>query len=309
MLNTTKECGKPIAYIRGGILDGEILHIANDDEVKKYKDDEQSYENESEASDDSEYSDSEESSEESESSEEDKEPTNKNDIGFTKYLSLEKYGGIFEPIPDQSTREINYIAGKSGSGKSSYAGMLINKYLTLNPGKPIYVFSMKDKDPALDKFKIYRIPINNDLVDNPIDLQKEIPTKTGAVILFDDVNPDTIRDTKLKKELDMLKINILEYGRSNNIDLIYTSHLINPTQHNFGRIIMNELHNLITFKNGCSHHQRTYALTNHLGYSKKDSEKISNINSRWTLVSNTYPEYILTEKKCIISGAVKDLKL
>lgn len=280
MLNIRYQCGKPIAYIRGGELDGEILYIANEyDELIKTSENSDSYEDSDEGD------------------------------GYVEHLRLhENGGGVFEPIPNPDGREVNYIAGKSGSGKSTYASFLISKYLNMNPDKPIYLFSMVDKDPAFSKYerKIIRIPIDDNLVDNPINLQKQV--QNGAVIIFDDINPATITDKNLKKELDKLKISILEYGRKNNIDLIYTSHLINPNEQGFGRIIMNELHNLIIFKNGSSHHQQLYALTKHFGYSKADANKILKLNSRWILISNNNPEYILTERECIASKALKNIK-
>lgn len=283
MFSIEDTTGKPIAYIRGGKYNGEIIYIHDDN--KKIVDENSS--SESESSSDSLIDI----------------PTYNQFIN-TKMLN----GGTFEAIPLQSSREINYVAGKSGSGKSTYISLLLQKYIAIDPKKIIYLFSMKDSDPVLDKYRnVIRIPINNNLVDNPVNIQTDI--KKDTVVIFDDVNPQTITDKKLRSAIEKLKLDILEYGRSSRIDLICSSHLINPNDRSFGRVIMNELHNLIIFKNGSSAHQALYALTHHLGYSKIDADKILCLGIRWIMISNTLPEYILTEKECIISKALPKLNI
>lgn len=286
MLNLNK--GKPIAYIRGDQYDGEILHIDDNENNSK---------NETESSSYSSYENSNEDNEDNEDSEDSEEG-----VYFGEHVKL-KHCGRFEPIPEM-VREVNYICGKSGSGKSTMAAMIADKYKRLKPNRPIYLFSVFDKDPALDYLGLFRIKMDENLINNPIDIQKEI--KGGALIIFDDVNPQTIFNKKLKEAIEKLKLEILEYGRKNNIDCIFTSHLINPNDRNFGRIIMNELTKLVIFpKRGGSYSQQSYALTKHMGFSKKEAKQILDLESRWVLVSNTSPEYILTEKECILPKALR----
>ncbi len=276
--------GIPIALIVGGKYDGEILHIDTNYGKKqiKYESDEDSY--------DSEYSD--EDSYDSEDSETENEY-------FGKKIRLST-GSKFQPIPDiTKEREIDYVTGKSGSGKSYFIGQKAMNYKALNPKKPIYIFSMKNKDPAIDKLGGIRIPINENLIDHPIDIHNEI--KGGALIIFDDVNPDTIVDKNLIKAIDILRLKILEYGRSNGVSLMITSHLISPNERKFGRVILNELNNLVIFPLGGSRQQQEYILTKHLGYSNKEADKILSMPSRWIQLSNNAPQYILTENQCILA--------
>lgn len=290
--------GIPVAFINGGSFDDEILYV--DPESKTRSNDidilGEGFVDDDDNSDDFESDDS-----GGELVSSDEECSSGDNEFFGSYLKLTN--GQFEPIFDQSARQVYYIAGKSNSGKSTFAGKLAKKFKVQYPGKPIYIFSMLDHDPALEGFGAYRIKIDQNLVDNPIDIQAEL--KGGSLVIFDDITPDTFTDAKLNKEIQTLKIKILEYGRKNNINCIITSHLINPNDRKFGRIIMNELTKLVIFPNGSSKHHLQYVLTNYLGYTKNQSEKIMKLESRWVLISNTMPEYILAEKQCIVSSALK----
>ena len=302
--------GKMIAYITGGYLDGQILHIDTEHNKKQIK---KKYDS-SEDEDYDSYSDEYESNEDYDSSEDDdlggyndesseelsEDDDFEDDIPnqyFGKIMNLPE-GSKFDPIPDVSTREIDYVCGKSGSGKSTTVGKKALNYKRLNPDKPIYIFSMIDKDPAIDMLGGKRIKIDNNLVDNPIDIQNEI--HDGALIIFDDVNPDTIVDKKLVKAIEVLKLKILEYGRKNNIYLIVSSHLISPNDKKFGRVILNELTNLVVYPHGGSLGQQVYVLNKHLGYTKNEAIKYMKLPSHWIQFSNSYPSYILTETQCII---------
>lgn len=208
----------------------------------------------------------------------------------------------FEPVLDSDGRSITYICGASGSGKSTLARSMIDKFHILFPNSPIYMFSRLTKDPAFDDLEskqiLTRIPINNELVQNPVDIIKDI--EQWSMVIFDDI--DTIADKKQLTALNNIKSQILEIGRHKNIYLIVTSHLINSGDRNATRTMMNEMSSLVIFpRGGGSAYQQRYALKNYLGMNNKHIDEILDTSdSRWVLISKNYPQYVLTEKQCYV---------
>jgi polynucleotide 5'-kinase involved in rRNA processing len=82
----------------------------------------------------------------------------------------------FQPIPspDPKKREIYYIAGASGSGKSFFARGIAENYKKLYPDREIYLISKLNSDTTLDTMKVgkpKRINIETFLTD-PLDLDE-----------------------------------------------------------------------------------------------------------------------------------------
>jgi predicted AAA+ superfamily ATPase len=70
-------------------------------------------------------------------------------------------------IPNHKAREILYVTGPSGSGKSYYCAEYVKKFVEIFPESDIFLFSRKDSDPAFDKIKeITRIKIDDKLVND-----------------------------------------------------------------------------------------------------------------------------------------------
>jgi hypothetical protein len=211
-----------------------------------------------------------------------------------KMLELEEGMGKFEPRLNPYQRSVSYVAGPSGSGKTTYALNLIKPYLRLT-GKPFFVFSRTDSklDPAFKGMNYVAVPINQSLLEHPIDITQELTG--GSVILFDDCN--TIQNEKLKRAVEKIMEDILEVGRKLDITIIITSHLVIPPSKNFARTIMNELQTLTVFPRSGSSQQINYALKTYFGFNKHQIEDIHEIEgSRWVTVSKTYPMYVLSEK-------------
>ena len=164
------------------------------------------------------------------------------------YFLKEYY--TFEPVNDPATRKINYVAGASGSGKSTFTKNLIIKHHILFPDSPIYLFSRLREDIAFDKLEenkiIIRIPIDETFAAEPIDMLSDIPD--GSMVVFDDV--DTFTDKNIMKNINDIKLQILELGRHKKIYCIITSHLINSNDRNATRVIMNELSTITIFPRG-----------------------------------------------------------
>lgn len=226
------------------------------------------------------------------------------------YLSTDKKGikevkikdGKFEVLIDPDKREIIYIAGPAGVGKSTISRSITDVYHELFPNAPIFLFSKLTDDPAFDDLQesgeIIRVVINEQLIEQPIEVLEEVDPKVGALFIFDDT--DTINNKKILERINALKRDIMEVGRHNNIYSLQTSHLINGTSKNDTRYILNELNKMIIFPGSGGYKQQRYVLENYWGMNKKDIEKLLDTDSRWLLISKNYPQYILTENKCYL---------
>lgn len=207
-----------------------------------------------------------------------------------------------EPVLDDRGRSITYICGASGSGKSTMTRGLIINFNMMFPDSQVYLFSKVNTDPAFDDLEkkkiITRIPIDNQLVTDPINVLEDI--EQWSLVIFDDI--DTITDKNILKAVNNIKMQILEIGRHRNIYCIVTSHLITTSDRAGTRTMMNEMHNLVIFpKGGGSVYQQRYCLKNYLGFNNKQIDDILNTSdSRWVWISKNYPQYVLTQKRCNI---------
>ena len=101
----------------------------------------------------------------------------------------------FVPFPNTKTeREILYITGCSGSGKSTFTRMYLEQYKKKYKSREIYMFSSLKEDKSLDAIKPKRFIIDDSLYLDPI---KAEDLKDSAVI-FDDI--DVIGDKKIKRQ-------------------------------------------------------------------------------------------------------------
>lgn len=198
------------------------------------------------------------------------------------------------PIADMIARFIEYIAGPSGSGKSTMAANLANRFKIVYPNKPVYIFSRTDakNDPAFAGLKPIQISIDESLIEDPIDITKEV-TEQGCLLIFDDCT--TIHNDKIKKEIEKLMADAMEVGRKLNCNMIITSHLVIPNEKKLARTLLNEMTVLTVFPRSGSAQQIRYALRQYFGLDNKQIDNILKLKSRWVRISKTYPQYVLFE--------------
>ena len=169
-------------------------------------------------------------------------------------------------------------------------------YKKIYPKAHFYVFSRLDKDPAIDHLKPHRVKIDQSLIDDPIEIKKEI--KKNSIILFDDI--DTIQDKKLQMQVNRLKGDLLEIGRHMNIRVVVTSHLINPNERSAARTLLNEMNTLTIFPQAGSNYQSEYALKRYFGLSTRQIKTILNIDSRFVTLFKGYPQLVLSEHRAVL---------
>lgn len=200
------------------------------------------------------------------------------------------------PIHNNKSR-IHYICGSSGCGKSTMASKILESYKKENPKNEIYIFSRKSNDIALDHLKPIWVSIDDELLENPIDITKEVE-KGGCCFLFDDYN--TIQDKELRECVSNLMHDIMEVGRAYNICCVITNHLINGDNKKDMRTIFNEAHTITIFPKGGNIYGIRYMLKNYIGYDKSVIERILKLNSRWCTIYKHYPNYVLYENGAFI---------
>jgi energy-coupling factor transporter ATP-binding protein EcfA2 len=195
----------------------------------------------------------------------------------------------FQQVPDTAKeREILYITGASGSGKSTYVRKYCEIYKKKYKDRPIYLFSNLKEDESLDSIEPQRIKIDSNLIDDPINAED----LTESICIFDDV--DCIKDKKVREAVIKVMNECLEVGRHFKITMLITNHL--PTDRQFTRRVINECHAIIYFPQSALGMQTNYMLTNYAGLDTKVIKKIRRTGSRWCMISKNYPRFYMTER-------------
>lgn len=223
----------------------------------------------------------------------------------TKKIKIKlPYQCKFEPLPDVNCdkRDVFFIAGASGSGKSYFTMKLINKYSKLFPERKIFIVSRLDSDETLDQIKsknIIKLDIE-DLAENGFDVNDPLFYK--SVFIFDDV--DNLPNKKHADIVQNMINSISIMGRLHNkkskhhdgqgcISLIFISHYLNNNKKS--KIILNESKDYVLFPKSTAFRQLQYLLENYIGLTKKDIIKLKKMPSRWVHIHKNYPNYFISE--------------
>jgi hypothetical protein len=203
--------------------------------------------------------------------------------------------GKFQQVPDPETeRQILYITGASGSGKSTYTANYIKNYKKMYPKNAVYCFSNLKEDESLDVVNPQRIEINDDLWKSPIDVSEF----SNSLVVLDDI--DVIGDKKQRDAVYNIMNQILETGRHFKIYCVVTNHL--PTAGKDTRRILNECHSVTYFPHSGTARGIKYLLQEYLGVDKHQTKKIKGLKSRWATIFKNYPTVIMTEKDIWLSA-------
>jgi DNA replication protein DnaC len=209
-----------------------------------------------------------------------------------------------ELIPSNKAREILYVTGPSGSGKSHFASKYVEKFCEIFPDSKILLFSRKDSDKVFDDIKqIKRIKIDKELVDAKINILTSC--KENTLLIFDDID-------SLPKEywecIAAMIYDLCEVGRSYKIYGIITSHLVNSNNKKFSRIILNEAHYVVFFPK-TNIKGNKYFLENYCGLEKNAIKELLNKNTRAITIHRNYPNFYISKFEIgpLVSDIMKDV--
>ena len=217
---------------------------------------------------------------------------------FNELSLRDKEDQVFQIIPNPSTeRQILYVTGSSGSGKSYFTKNYCNEFVKIFPKRPIYLFSSIGDDSSIDSIKgLKRIKFGKDFLEEEF----EINDFKDSLVIFDDV--DCITDKKLRTKVNGILGMILETGRHTNTYCIYTSHL--ACAGNDTKRILNEAHSITFFPATAGGRTLKYLMDNYLGLDKKEINHVKKLPSRWITVLKTYPKSIVSEKDIFLLSSL-----
>lgn len=213
----------------------------------------------------------------------------KDSINSFQEFQIQNEHEHFQQIPNKNTeRNILYVTGSSGSGKSYYTAQYIKEYKKIYPKRDIYLFSSVGDDAQIDKLKVKRIKLNNDLLNETLTAQDF----KDCLVIFDDT--DAITNKPLKNKVNQILDSILQTGRHYNVSCILTFHT--ATGGRDTKMILNEAHSITIFPHNIGGRSSKYLLDGYLGLDKHEINSIKKNPSRFVTILKTYPKIVLSEK-------------
>lgn len=214
-----------------------------------------------------------------------------------QFNPTKKYTFVLTQAPDpemeiKEQREVLYIAGRSGSGKSTYAADYIQNYLEKFPENQIYLFSDVDKDPVLDELPIIRIPLDEFLEAQISDDPEEMYTYRNfedSLVMFDDI--DSISNNLLRNHILDLRSACLQNGRHCNLSMIVTRHVLYDRQKT--KLLIDEANYIVVFPTGPARGKINNFLETYFKWKAGRIRDILSIGSRWLCLAMTTPPYVI----------------
>jgi hypothetical protein len=197
--------------------------------------------------------------------------------------------GLFEllPNPDPKKREVWYVCGQSGSGKSWIAKQYAEMYHKLFPSRGIYLISKLDKDETLDALKfIKRIPIKSFVDDYPT-----LEEFKDSLTLWDDY--DTLTGDYEKVVLKIID-DLAIMGRHQNVSMMCLSHYL--TNYKKTRLILNEATNIVVYPQSTAYHPLKHLLVNYVGVEEDDLKRWRKLGSRWLQFKKGFPSIMISQR-------------
>jgi hypothetical protein len=191
-------------------------------------------------------------------------------IGSNVSLSV---GSSFELLPQTDPtgeRQVGYLAGPAGCGKSFAAAQYAQKYHALYPKRPIFFWTANDISAdrawaSLLKKKALTLLDPKTLFDAPMDVARDFPTDEGGSLSIWDDCIDAYSG-KQEKAVLLAVQNQLQLGRKFGQSVLVISHEL--TNYSKTRAILHDSHWVCVFPALCPPHSLKFFL-NKIGVDEK----------------------------------------
>jgi len=191
------------------------------------------------------------------------------------------------PTSEKKARDVFYICGPSGSGKSYVAKGIAQEYHLMHPDRDIYLVSKLTEDSTLDKLK-YLVRIDPEkLKAQPLTDLKDL---NESLIIFDDIeNFDKETDKVIQNLVNM----IASTGRHENVSMIYITHLLSDYKRT--RLVLMEATQYVLYPLSTGSHAFNYMMKTYLGMDSKEANALRKTGSRWISIRKHFPQVLITE--------------
>lgn len=216
-----------------------------------------------------------------------------------KYVDIDSQFKIKSQLPNPELRDICYVSGAFGSGKSTYTKNYIREFLMMfGEHKDVVLISRIEDDDAfqdmIEDELILPFEINDyTLTEEPLGAKEDL---NNTLTIFDDVD---LCNKKIEKSIQTTIRDVMMNGRdqSNSGKDIYsliTSHML--TNGMKTRDIINEASSITFFPRSGSQYHIERLLKVYMGFNKKMIKYILGLESRWVTIYKRYPMWVLHEK-------------
>lgn len=216
--------------------------------------------------------------------------------GFDEYSLQNTRGRDFHfevAVNTETERQILYVAGASGSGKSFWCRRYVEAYQKAYPKNEVYLFSSIDEDSSIDKIKnLHRIKISEALIEDGLGAKDF----ENSCVIMDDV--DTLTNSKLRKAVMKIQDDILQCGRHYKVTALITSHV--ATNGKDTRLILGEAHVITFFPQMMPQRSLKYLLESYMGLSKEDISKVKNLPGRSVSYIKGFPRCLVSDKEVMV---------
>lgn len=165
------------------------------------------------------------------------------DIKGTTHILLKRGNLEIVPRVEDNQRDVSFVFGAAGSGKTTFCCRYLMQYLYLFKERNAYVITKHKNDPSLkllfDKYEKrahYIYPDKSWKKENPL----KVDNFKNCVIMFDDF---TLLSDPYKTMIVNFLEDALQNGRHFSIDLLISSHIFDK----FTKLVLKEAYRLIFF--------------------------------------------------------------
>ena len=197
-----------------------------------------------------------------------------------------KAKGSFEPWVWGDS--LIFVAGKRGSGKSTFANLYIKSYTEATDGK-VFLISRFEKDPSIKlPERSLHIPIE--------DIKSvEIDDLSNSLVVFDDIANAQLTAQQIRQLYAFLH-DVIQNSRHYNTKVLITSHQV--CDYSRTREVLNECSAVVVYPQHANRYQIERALKIYFGMNKEQVDEIMNIeDSRWVYVNTVEPKFVMTQKE------------